>query len=104
MTSRELTAIDQTATEAKPVETHSSALGNAHVWFASTSSPKPQYYFAFFNPDDQPVTLHFKWNDLWLRFAGKHRATNLWEGTITGAAEEMEVALPAHGSAIYRVE
>ena len=104
MTNKELTAIDQTATEAKPVETHSPALGNARVWFASTGAGKPHYYFAFFNPDDQPVTLHFKWNDIWLRFAGKHKTTNLWDGTTTAPAEEMEVALPAHGSAVYRVE
>jgi hypothetical protein len=105
MTNRELAAIDQTATEAKPVETHSPEFANARVWFASTgTAQKPLYYFAFFNLDDQPVTLHFKWNDLWLRFAGKHAATNLRDGTKSASSEDMEVALPPHGSAIYRVE
>jgi alpha-galactosidase len=106
MTNRELTAIDQTATESKPVVTHSPGLDDARIWFASTegSGAQPRYYFAFFNPDDQPVTLHFKWNDIWLRFGGKHSATNLWNGTTAGPAEDMQVTLPAHGSAIYRVE
>jgi alpha-galactosidase len=104
MTNKDLTAIDQTATEAKPVETHSTAFGGARVWFASTGATKPQYYFAFFNPDDSAVILHFKWNDLWLRFSGKHSATNVWDGTKSASSEDMEVALPAHGSAIYRVE
>src|SRR5579863_79586 len=105
MTNRELLLIDQTATESKPVVVHSPEFGHTHIWFASTGAvAKPTYYFAFFNPDDQPVTLHFKWNDLWLRFAGKHKATSLWDGSTTGATEDMQVALPAHGSAIYRVE
>jgi alpha-galactosidase len=104
MTNKDLTAIDQTATEAKPVETHSTTFGGARVWFASTGATKPQYYFAFFNPDDSAVILHFKWNDLWLRFSGKHSATNVWDGTKSASSEDMEVALPAHGSAIYRVE
>ena len=104
LTNRGLLLINQTATESKPVITHGPGLDNARVWFASTGSGHPQYYFAFFNPDDQPVTLHFKWNDLWLRFAGKHKATSLWDGSATGPAEDMQVALPAHGSAIYRVE
>jgi alpha-galactosidase len=104
MTNKDLTAIDQIATEAKPVETHSTAFGGARVWFASTGATKPQYYFAFFNPDDSAVILHFKWNDLWLRFSGKHSATNVWDGTKSASSEDMEVALPAHGSAIYRVE
>ena len=104
LTNRGLLLINQTATESKPVITHGQGLDNARVWFASTGSGQPQYYFAFFNPDDQPITLHFKWNDLWLRFAGKHKATSLWDGSATGPAEDMQVALPAHGSAIYRVE
>lgn len=105
MTSRELTAINQTATESKPVTTGTPALGSARAWFASTgTSQKPAYYFAFFNPDDSAVTLHFKWNDLWLRFAGKHTATDIWNGKKSASSEDMEVPLPAHGSAVYRVE
>jgi alpha-galactosidase len=104
MTNRDLIAVDQTAVESKPVATHSPAFGNARVWFASTGDPKPTNYFAFFNPDDNAVALHFKWNDLWLRFSGKHSTTNVWDGAKTASSEDMEVALPAHGSAIYRVE
>ena len=106
MSSRELTAIDQNATESKAVATHAPGLGNARIWFASAdgSPAQPRYYFAFFNPDDQPVTLHFQWNDIWLRFGGQHSTTNLWDGTKTAPAEDMQVALPAHGSAIYRVQ
>jgi alpha-galactosidase len=105
MTTSILTTINQTAVESKPVTTGSPALGTARIWFAATDKGQnPKFYFAFFNPEDNPVTLHFKWDDIWLRFAGKHAATNLWDGTKSALSESMEVALPAHGSAIYRVE
>ncbi|KAA6461970.1 glycoside hydrolase family 27 protein [Acidobacteria bacterium AB60] len=105
MTSRELTGIDQTATEARPVTTRSPEFGHTRVWFASTTTAgKPTYYFAFFNPDEGEVKLHFKWNDIWLRFGGKHTATNLWDGVKAGPAEDMDLSLPAHGSAVFRVE
>jgi alpha-galactosidase len=104
MTNRDLTAINQAATEAKPVETHAPEFAHARVWFAASGTQKPQYYFAFFNLDDKPVTLHFKWNDLWLRFAGKRVATDLWDGTKSPQSEDMEVSLPPHSSSVYRVE
>ncbi len=105
MTNKDLTDLDQNATESKPANIQSPAFGSARVWFASTgTAQKPEYFFAFFNPDDKPMTLHFKWNDVWLRFAGKHVATDIWDGTKSAPSENMEVALPAHGSAIYRVD
>jgi alpha-galactosidase len=105
MTNKDLTGLNQTATESKPVNPTPPAIGTARAWWAGAgTAQKPAFYFAFFNPDDNPVTLKFKWIDLRLSFAGKHIATDLWDGKKSAPSEDMEVPLPAHGSAIYRVQ
>lgn len=105
MTNKELLDIDQHALESKPVTQLPAGFENARVWFASTGTDKaPKFYFAFFNLDDRPATLHFRWNDIRLRFTGKHVATDIFTGTKTAPSEDMEVHLPPHGSTVYRLQ
>lgn len=105
LTNKEILDINQTAVESKPVNNLPAGFGNARVWFASSGKGSvPDFYFAFFNLEDKPLTLHFRWNDVRLSFSGKHAATNLWDGSKSAPSEEMTVELPAHGSAIYRVQ
>ena len=104
MSNKELIDINQNAAQSKPVSTLPAGFENARVWFASVGEgAKPKFYFAFFNLDDAPKTLHFHWNDLRVSCTGKHTATNLFTEEAGAPSEEMTVQLPAHGSAVYRV-
>ena len=105
MTNKELLDIDQNAVETKPVSTLPAGFEKARVWMANVDSgQKPKLYFAFFNLAENPTTLHFKWNDLGIRFSGKHSAVNVFGGEQSAPSEDMVVQLPAHGSALLRVQ
>ena len=107
ITNRDVLFMNQNATSSHPVD--AAALGplfaNARVWRATVNKPGAQgyaEYFAFFNLDDEPATLHATWTQLGLN-GEKHAATNIWDGTATGKAKEISLTLPAHGCALYRV-
>ena len=49
------------------------------------------------------MTVQVAWQDLGLA-AGRYRAADLWAESPARLVERLELTLPAHGSAIYRVE
>jgi hypothetical protein len=78
---------------------------HARVWRATMNEPGARNYaefFAFFNLDDKPVTLHTTWKQLGLEGA-KHQARDLWSETGFRESKETSMTLPAHGSAVYEV-
>ncbi len=104
ITKRNVIEVNQTARESHPVVVLPHGFEQARVWAASAGSQKkPSRFLAFFNLDDKPVVLHAAWKQLGLRGA-KHSARDLWQNTTLPAAKALSVALPAHGSALYRVE
>jgi hypothetical protein len=103
ITSKEVIEISQNATESHPVMNLPEGFENARVWAAHTAAgQQSRSYLAFFNLGDKPVTLHAAWAQLGM--PGKHAAHDLWTGTKLKLSEVVEVALPAHGSTVYRVE
>jgi hypothetical protein len=104
LTNKEVLEINQKAWQSKPVESLPTGFENARVWRAETGKKGSGHpYFAFFNLDDKPTTLHATWAQLGLK-GGKLPARNVFDGSELPAAESIEVTLPAHGSAIYKVE
>ena len=95
--------MNQSLTGSSPVDVSKlPGFENAHVWHGTTGSPNRADYFAFFNLDDQPVTLKATWSQLGL--GGKRRkAMNLWGGKEFKDSTQLEIALPAHGSTIFEV-
>jgi hypothetical protein len=59
-------------------------------------------FCALFNLDDQPVTVHFTWEEL--GFRARKQSHDLFSGAKVEAWKPVTLTLPAHGSAIYRVE
>jgi alpha-galactosidase len=107
ITNQDVIFIDQNATYSRPVDP--SALGpgfeHARVWRATVQEPGSRgyaEYFAFFNLDAVPATLHTTWSQLGLDGA-KHSAQNLWDGSSLKESKEINVSLPAHGCALFRV-
>jgi hypothetical protein len=101
ITNKEVIAINQTAWESAPVELQK-GLEKARAWMALAGPrEKPIRYVALFNLADKPATLHATWKQLGLHGRAVH---NLWTGKSHAAANGITASLPAHGSAIYRVE
>jgi alpha-galactosidase len=103
ITNRAVIAVDQKSWESHAIEPLPAGFEHARVWAASSGPrAKPVRYVAFFNLGAQPSQLSATWKQLGI--AGAHSAVELWSGTKLKPAASISVSLPAHGSAIYRVE
>jgi alpha-galactosidase len=104
MTDREVLDIDQQAAESHPLRDLPAGFEHVRAWEAQMdASRQSRSYFAFFNLDDKPVTLHAAWEQLGLN-GDRHAASNVWDGNKLPPSEGIDVSLPAHGSTIYRVQ
>jgi alpha-galactosidase len=107
ITNQDVIFINQSATYSRPLDT--TALGpgfeHARVWRATVNEPGARgyaEYFALFNLDNNPLTLHTSWQKLGLDGA-KHTAQNLWDNSSTKDSRDITVTLPAHGCALFLV-
>jgi len=104
ITSRAVIAIDQTAWESFPVTDLPKGLENARVWVALTGPrAKPVYTLAVFDIGDTPLAVRATWKELGVP-GRTHALRDLWTGERRVASRLLTVALPPHGSAIWRVE
>jgi hypothetical protein len=104
ITNKDVIAINQTATESHPVAALPPGFEHARVWVAQAgSSTHPIRYLAVFNLADTSSALKAAWSALGLP-AGKHAAQGLWTGKTMPASDRMDVTLPAHGCAVFRIE
>jgi hypothetical protein len=108
ITNQTLLFIDQASSFSRPVEAASLPAGfeNARVWRATINTPGARgyaEYFAFFNLDSKPVTLHATWKDLGLD-NGKHTAEDAWTMDTSKASKDVTVTLPPHGSTVVEVQ
>jgi Alpha-galactosidase len=100
VTNKDLIAVNQTAWESHPVDGLKQA--DARVWVALTGPRgKPVATVAAFNLSDKPMTVTATWKELGVKGAA---LVDLFTGKKKPAGNGVNVSLPAHGSAIYRVE
>ena len=103
MTNKELLEMNQRAVESHPLTDLPGGLEHVRVWVASReTSTNSAEFCALFNLDDQPVTVHFTWEQL--GFRERKQAHDLFTGAKMDARRPVMLTLPGHGSAIYRVE
>ena len=100
--------MNQNVTYSHPLDAASlpPGFGNARVWRATIDAPGARNYaefFAFFNLDEKPVKLRATWKQLGLE-GRKHMVMDAWKEDAGRESKEVNVTLPAHGSAIYRVQ
>ncbi len=107
ITNQDLLFMNQSLTYSRPVV--SSVLGpgfeNVRVWQATQNKPGARgytEYFGFFNLGEQTVTLRTTWQQLGLD-NNKHSGVNLWDDSETKPGKDISVTLPAHGSAVFKV-
>ena len=103
ITNKDVIAVGQTAWEGHPVLDLSKTFANLRVWQAWAGlRAKPTVYVAFFNLGSSPATLSATAADLHLGdFRG---ARELWTGERQAVPGRIDVSLPAHGTALYRLE
>ena len=97
LTDPEVIAMDQHSTSNHPVITTEKTV----VWLAESAKARG-HYLAVFNLQDAPQVVHYSWKELGLP-EGKNKLRDLWEHRNLGSAKSMNVTLPPHGSALYRV-
>ena len=99
ITNKEVIAVNQTAWESTPVGDLPKGFEKVRVWTALAGPrKKPIRYVAVFNLDDKPLGLKASWKQLGT--AGRS-ARELWTGV---RAKRLDITLPPHASAIYRIK
>ena len=102
ITNKDVIAMNQKATNSYPIVKLPLGFEHIRVWRADiTDSGKTVIYLAFFNLDDKPRTINTTWKAL--GFPDKQVAHNVWNGKNLRKSNAIELALPAHGCAIYRI-
>jgi hypothetical protein len=107
ITNQTILFMNQNLTNSHPLDAKRLPAGfeHARVWRGTENSNGAQdhaEYFAFFNLDDEPVTLKATWKQLGLD-GGKLQARNVWSESVLKDSKEVNIALPAHGSTVYVV-
>jgi alpha-galactosidase len=103
LTNTEVLGVNQTASESHPMTNLPAGLEPVRVWVASKAAyTNLPVYCALFNLDDQPVTVHFTWEEL--GFRARKQSHDRFSGAKVEAWKPVTLTLPAHASAIYRVE
>jgi alpha-galactosidase len=99
---RAVIRINQTAWASHPIALPA-GFENYRVWEALAGRrAQPTRYIAIFNLDEKPAHLSAQWAQLGLR--DRHAVRDLWNGEVRPTSSELSVDLPAHGSALFRVE
>lgn len=99
VTNKDVIAVNQTAWESYPVE---GLAKDTRAWVAlSGPREKPVATVAAFNLSDQPMTVTATWKALGVKGT---KLRDLYTGKTATAAKGVNTTLPAHGSAMYRVE
>lgn len=106
ITNQQMLFMNQSLTYSHQLDAASLPAGfeHARVWRGTIDSPGARNYaefFAFFNLDEQPVTLKATWKQLGLD-GSKHQSQNLFTDAFKDS-RQLNVTLPPHGSAIYQV-
>jgi alpha-galactosidase len=103
MTNEAVLRMNQSLTSSHPVDVSKlPGFENARVWRGTVASPNHAEFIAFFNLDEQPVTLKATWGQL--GFAGKnHKVRSLWGDKEFKSLKQAEIALSAHASTVIEV-
>ena len=104
MTDRVMLDIDQNARESHPIKDLPPEWKQVRVWEAQTvRSGRLQHSFAFFNLGDAPLHLHARWAELGLS-SGRRMVRDLRNHRQLAPSDQLEIVLPEHASAVYRVQ
>jgi len=103
ITNRRVLEVNQTARTSRPLADLPSSLQGVRIWLASVPRRGGDAsVIAVFNINETPQPVRAEWAELGIS-AGAHRMRELWSGHVT-TGTGLDLTLPAHASAIYRIE
>jgi alpha-galactosidase len=101
VTNADLIEINQKSTSSHPVDKLPPGLVNVRAWAAAGTAVGQ--VVAIFNVADGPESIQATWAQFGLA-TGKHTVRNLLDGRMWSDSQGVDLTLPAHGSAVYRVD
>lgn len=97
LTNPEVIAVDQHSNENHPIVSTDAIV----VWTARSTASNGTY-LALFNLSGETRKIRYAWTDLGLP-AARYQLRDLWERKDLGSIDQIEAALPSHGSALFEV-
>ena len=106
-TNKEVTDLNQQAVESKPgllpkKDANDKAFPQRY-WYASTGGPNPKRYVAVFNLADAKTAANLPWLVFHLD-KNAHAVYDVWNAKHIPKSKTLQVELPAHGCALFRIE
>lgn len=98
LTNPEVLAVNQYGENERPVIQKPDTV----VWMAAAPEHAGDYV-AIFNLGDTPQTLNYPWQDLGIQW-GRFQVRDLWSRQELGRTDHIEVTLPPHAAALYKIE
>ncbi len=103
ITNRRLIEINQRAWTSRPLTNLPAAYEGLRVWISSKSEGRTgDTVVALFNLTLQPATIRVDWKELGLGSASR-TVLDIQSGERVGTVTALDVQLPAHASAVYRL-
>lgn len=107
ITNKEVLDINQHAVESGPGLMPQQEAGNKpfieRYWYARTGGPHPKSYVAVFNIGDERTSSKLPWMVFHLDDKA-HAAYDLWNQKKISRARMLQVELPPHGCALFRID
>lgn len=107
ITNKEVLDINQYAVESGPGLMPQQEAGNKpfieRYWYARTGGPHPKSYVAVFNIGDERTSSKLPWMVFHLDDKA-HAAYDLWNQKKISRARMLQVELPPHGCALFRID
>jgi alpha-galactosidase len=101
VSNRDLTDLNQKSASSHPLDILPPGFQNIRAWAAAGTAIGQ--VVAIFNVADRPTSMQATWVQFGLA-SGKHMARNLLDGRMSSDSQGVDLTLPAHGSAVYRVD
>ena len=98
LTNPEVLAVDQHSKNAHQIL----ATNDTVVWTSRPDSGNGNY-IALFNTSSKAIRVQHRWKDFGLA-AAKYKVRDLWERKDLGPMEAVDLSLPPHSAALYKVE
>jgi hypothetical protein len=103
VTNRQVLEVNQTARTSRPLTGLPPGPEHVRIWLASVPwRGRDVSVIAVFNLDGSPQRIRADWTELGIP-PGAHRMADLWSGRVASGTG-LDLTLPAHASAIYRLE
>jgi len=98
VTNPEVIDIDQHSTANRPLIVTNGLV----IWSAQPEDGKGQY-LGIFNRGDSELKVSLRWNEIGLRLGHAYLVRDLWERRDIGSQTSLQLTLPPHASALYRL-